>query len=155
MDEIIYKLKKKYLLLILPIIIYVLSDSILFSIQKLNLKFEIGSSRIMIVLFLIGAALFDIILPMWNKIIFINKIKENKATKEIQNYFNYQKTLLYFSFTGAYLAIIAYVISIPKIPLFIMLLGGIYSLYFYYPSKKRIHFDRNLLNIGSADEKNK
>lgn len=154
MAKIVIKLKKMYLWLLLPIIFYLLLGLYFLFWKEFDLKFSLLNSRFTVVLFLVIAALFDFVLPLWQKISFFSMVKKRNKEIKINTYLKYQKMLLGYAFLGGYLSILAYIISIPKIPLLIIIMAGIYSLYFYYPSSKKINFDKKIFNLKFTDEKN-
>jgi Ca2+/Na+ antiporter len=87
-----------------------------------------------------------IILPLWYRILFINRMKNKKFTQK-HDWIRFEKNFLSMASLSVYLPVLSYAVSISRIPFSMMILLALYALYFYFPSRKRIHSEKRIFKV--------
>jgi hypothetical protein len=87
-----------------------------------------------------------IALPIFSRTIFANKMRNQKAVS-LGDFFKFERRILYISLITPYLALIAFTFDFPKFHLAGSFIMAIYAAYYYYPSKRRINFDKKIFRV--------
>ena len=136
------KLKKVYLTLLLPSIFgfalagwakaydFIEIDSINFS--------EIAGPSIFILCIALAIAF-----PIFYRTLFAHKSRDLISVSE-KELLNFERTLINVVMITPYLALIAYFLDLPRFYTGSAVLIGLYTVYYFYPSKRRIAFDRKI-----------
>jgi hypothetical protein len=104
------------------------------------------SSRIVSVTVLVLVSAFSLGMPVLYRTIFVTKIKNRKSIT-IKEFLKFEKNLLLIVLVSPYFTIIALLINLPKFFFVAVILIAIYAVYYYYPSDKRIKFEKKLFRI--------
>ena len=137
-------LKKYYILLASPggVLLF-----IYFVLYALNRNFFITKvGRIGSTIFLFVGLIFAFLVPLWYKLFFIKKIKDGKVFSK-ESFLRFEKNYLSISFIAVYNMLFAYLFQVDRIPMYIIILSGIYVLYYYYPSERRIALEKRIFKI--------
>lgn len=94
------------------------------------------------VLFVLSAV-FAIAGPILYRSIFAYRLR-NLCDVSLQMLQQFERNLIGFALVTPYLALIAYVIQLPRFHLAAILLMALYAIYYTYPSSKRIDLDRKI-----------
>lgn len=95
---------------------------------------------------LVLQGIFAVALPLWYRIGFVNQMKTNKSTS-VQAFRQFEKKFLTLAAPSLYLLIPGYVLSPSQGTFAAMVLFALYSLYFYFPSQKRILAEKKLFRV--------
>jgi Ca2+/Na+ antiporter len=136
------KLKKVYLSLLLPSIFgFTLAGG-----AKAYDIFEIGSGNFIEIvgpiIFIVCIA-FAIAFPIFYRTLFAHNRRDLKCVSE-KELLNFERTLIYVVMITPYLALIAYFLELPRFYTASAILMGLYAVYYFYPSKRRIALDRKI-----------
>ena len=121
---------------------------VLYIMGKLNIPIFIPIHHGWIQIFMmITIALFAIVLPLWYRISFVNKMKRKTHTNET-DFIKFEKNFLTIASVSVYILIAGYLLALPRIPLSVMILFVLYALYFYFPSEKRIRSEQKIFRVN-------
>ena len=121
---------------------------VLYIMGKFNVDIFLPPNKGWIPVFMIIAtALFAVVLPLWYRIFFVNKIKGEEHTDE-QRFMRFEKNFLTIASISVYILIAGYLLALPRITLSVMVLFVLYALYFYFPSEKRIRSEMNIFKVN-------
>jgi hypothetical protein len=136
------ELKKVYLILLLPSIFgFALAcwaktyDFI--EINSINFIEMAGPS-----IFILCIAL-AIAFPIFYRTLFAHKNRDLRSVSE-KKLLNFERTLINVVMITPYLALVAYFLDLPRFYTTSTILIGLYAVYYFYPSKRRIAFDRKI-----------
>ncbi|MBN1225592.1 MAG: hypothetical protein JXA79_01250 [Deltaproteobacteria bacterium] len=87
-----------------------------------------------------------IAMPIFCRTIFANKMRDEKAVS-LEDFVSFERRILYISLITPYLALIAFLFDFPKFHLAGSFLMAMYAAYYYYPSKRRITFDKRIFRV--------
>ncbi len=138
-------LKNTYFVLILPAVFLI---AILYLSQYLGIwegSKELPSRFFMIVIFVLAIAV-GVAIPIFLRALFFGKVKEKKFTTPEEFYKFEQKIIYLISFTP-YLALIAALRGFEIFYFGGTALAAIYAMYYHYPSKKKIEFDKKVFMV--------
>ena len=135
-------LKKNYFAILLPSIL----GFVLAGWAKMYdlIKIATGSSIPIIgpSIFILCIA-FAIAFPIFYRTLFAHKNRDLISVSE-KKLFNFERTLLNVVMVTPYLALIAYFLDLPRFYTGSAVLIGLYAVYYFYPSKRRIAFERKI-----------
>jgi hypothetical protein len=136
---------KTYLKLLMPIIVLLF---ILYLSQILNVwgSTHIEAKRLIYVLFFILAGVFSLALPVFYRALFVSKLKDRKIIP-LEEFLGFEKKLIIISMISPYIIIIPIIFNFPSFYFAGIILFSLYSIYYYYPSEKRIEFEKKLFRI--------
>ncbi len=104
-----------------------------------------GFRAVEITFFVLGAA-FAIALPIFYRMWFVNRIKEQKRIS-VQEFIQYQKNTLLIVLVSPFVAVAASVLSFNRMYYFGIILFALYGCYYYFPSQKRMAFEKKIFRI--------
>ncbi len=90
--------------------------------------------------------------PILIRTLFANSVKDKKNTTE-NAFLKFEKNLLYAAMITPWFSLIGYLCLFPKFYLASINLMALYALYYYYPSEKRISFDKKIFRVKSNNDK--
>jgi hypothetical protein len=85
-------------------------------------------------------------LPVFFRTIFANKMRNEKSVS-LTDFIKFEKSLLYVSLITPYVTLIAFLFDFPRFHVAGSFLMTIYAVYYYYPSKKRIKFEKRIFRV--------
>ena len=136
------ELKKIYFTLLLPSI---LGFTIAGGAKAYDI-IEIGSANfteiVGPIIFILCIAL-AIAFPIFYRTVFAHKSRDLISVSE-KELLNFERTLINVVMITPYLALIAYFLDLPRFYTGSAVLIGLYAVYYFYPSKRRIAFDRKI-----------
>jgi len=144
------ELKKVYMKLLFPFII-LLALAYLCQFFEIFQREESEFSRIFSVTLLVLAALFSLALPVFYRTLFVNKIKDRK-TITINEFLKFEKDLIVIAMIAPYFVFFTLLISIPEFYSGTVIIIALYAIYYYYPSEKRIKFEKRLFRITEENK---
>jgi len=110
---------------------------------------EIGSVKFTAIagpiIFILGIVL-AVAFPIFYRALFAHKSRDliNLPEKKL---LKFERTLINVAMITPYLALIAYFFELPRFYTASAILVGLYAVYYFYPSKKRIGFERRIFRV--------
>ena len=138
------KLLRHYLIINLPgiaafIILYILVKF------HVNIFFPVQQGWVQVIM-MIASGLFAVVLPLWYRILFVNRMK-GKANTGKPRFMQFERDFLALASVSVYILVAGFILALPRIPLSVMVLFVIYALYFYFPSEKRIRSEKKMFRV--------
>ncbi len=137
--------KKTYIKLLVPVVIFL----VLIYLARLLEIIDLGSSqanRFISILLFVLAVSFSIAFPIFYRAWFANKVKDQKETS-VDDFIRFEKNLMIIAMTAPYFSLFAVLFNLPAFYFAGVVLFGIYSVYYYYPSDKRVDFEKKLFRV--------
>jgi hypothetical protein len=139
------KLKKTYFIFLLPSIIgFALAGG-----AKSYDIFEIGSVNFVEIagpfIFILCIAL-AIAFPIFYRALFAHKNRDVISVSD-EKLLKFERTLINVVMVTPYLALVAYFFELPRFYTTSAILIGLYAVYYFYPSKTRIAFERRIFRV--------
>jgi hypothetical protein len=78
--------------------------------------------------------------------VFANKRRHQTRTAE-EDWLKFERNLLYIAMATPYIALIAQILQLPRFHLAGTIIMALYAVYYYYPSKRRIQFERRVFRV--------
>lgn len=144
-----HDLKRTYFTLLLPA---VLGFILIFVIRHFHpVKFNIPQfpSAIPPIIFIVSVC-FAIALPIFYRTLFANKMRHLTHTAE-GDWLKFERNLLYISMITPYVGLIAQILQLPRFHLAGTIVMALYAVYYYYPSTRRIEFDRRVFRVKACN----
>ncbi|HKJ81833.1 MAG TPA: hypothetical protein VJ954_07410 [Ignavibacteriaceae bacterium] len=133
----------KYLFPIVILLVFVYLGQLLEIIKQRELEL----SRMVSVTILVLVALFSIALPIFYRALFVNKIKDRK-TISVDEFLKFEKKLLVIAMIAPYFIVITILLNLPGFYYGMVVIIALYAVYYYFPSEKRIKFEKRLFRIS-------
>ena len=139
------ELKKTYLILLLPSILgFTLAGG-----AKAYDLIEIGSpnfSQIAGPIIFILCIALAIAFPIFYRALFAHKNRDVISVSD-EKLLKFERTLINVVMVTPYLALVAYFFELPRFYTTSAILIGLYAVYYFYPSKTRIAFERRIFRV--------
>jgi hypothetical protein len=138
-------LKRTYFTLLLPA---VAGFILIFVLDHLHLV-DLNIPRIPGVIppaIFIASACFAVALPIFYRTLFANKRRHQTRTNE-SDWTRFERNLLYIALVTPYIGLIAQILRLPRFHMAGTIIMALYAVYYYYPSKKRIEFERRIFRV--------
>lgn len=135
------KLVNLYLKIVIPALILVV---LLYVLSELGMNLQIiDGGRITSFVFIFIVLMFAFVIPLWYRITFINKWKElSEDKKDDRKIIKFEKKYMSISLLAPYATILSYLMGVDTIPKIIIIILSFYSVYYYYPSVRRINLEK-------------
>jgi len=139
------ELKKTYFIFLLPSILgFTLAGG-----AKAYDLIEIGSANFIVIagpiIFILCIAL-AVAFPIFYRALFAHKSRDliNLSEKKL---YKFERTLINVVMITPYLALIAYFFDFPRFYTASAILIGLYAVYYFYPSKTRMAFEKRIFRV--------
>jgi len=139
------KLRKTYLILLLPAV----SGIIIIFLAKTYNYLPLGQLEFLGVtapFIFILSVIFAVALPIFYRTLFAHRVRHLKNISE-NNLIKFELNLLYIALVTPYLTLIAFLLELPRFYLAGSVLMALYAVYYYYPSQKRIRFEKRIFRV--------
>jgi hypothetical protein len=138
-------LKRTYFTLLLPAVAGFIA---VFALQHFQLvSFNIPQiPPILYPIIFIASVCFAVALPIFYRTVFANKRRHQTRTAE-EDWLRFERNLLYIAMATPYVALIAQVLRLPRFHLGGTIIMALYAVYYYYPSKRRLKFERRIFRV--------
>ena len=93
---------------------------------------------------------FAVALPIFYRTLFANKMRHQTRTSE-GDWLKFERNLLYIAMITPYLGLIAQILQLPRFHLAGTIVMALYAVYYYYPSLRRIEFDRRVFRVKACN----
>lgn len=138
-------LKNTYFKLLIPVIA-VLGVIYLIKLFGLLEATQIEFIRFISILFFILAAVSSLALPIFYRTLFVSRLK-NKKTISLNEFLEFEKKIIIISMLTPYIIIIPLIFNFPGFYFGGIILFALYAAYYFYPSEKRVEFEKKLFRI--------
>jgi hypothetical protein len=140
-----HDLKRTYFTLLLPavavfILIFVLRH---FQLVRFNIP---QIPPILYPIIFVASVCFAVALPIFYRTVFANKRRHQTRTAE-EDWLKFERNLLYIAMATPYVALIAQILQLPRFHLGGTIIMALYAVYYYYPSKRRIEYERRIFRV--------
>jgi len=138
-------LKRTYFTLLLPAVAGFIA---VFALQHFQLvSFNIPQiPPILYPIIFIASVCFAVALPIFYRTVFANKRRHQTRTAE-EDWLRFERNLLYIAMVTPYVALIAQVLRLPRFHLGGTIIMALYAVYYYYPSRRRLKFERRIFRV--------
>ncbi len=145
------KLLNNYLFVLLPAIILI---ALLYLLKYIDPDWGVKSPKIVSVLLIVVSALSSVGLPIFYRTWFISKVKDLKSVS-VESFINFEKNTILIALISPYVLFLAIIFGAAQIFITIISFLSIYSAYYYFPSEKKIQFEKKLFRTKeNLDNKN-
>ena len=140
-----HDLKRTYFILLLPA---VAGFILIFVLQHFHLvNFNISQiPPVLYPIIFIASVCFAVAFPIFYRTVFANKRRHQTHTTE-EDWLKFERNLLYIAMATPYVALIAQILQLPRFHLAGSIIMALYAVYYYYPSKRRIAFERRIFRV--------
>ena len=138
-------LKRIYFTLLLPAVAGFLLIFILRYFQLVRFNIPQIPAVLSPIIFVIAVCL-AVALPIFYRSVFANKQRHLNETAEA-DWLKFEQHLLYIAMATPYVALIAQILQLPRFHLGGTIIMALYAVYYYYPSKRRIEFERRVFRV--------
>ena len=97
----------------------------------------------------VAAAILSIAFPIYYRSWFAHRNRREKRVPE-RALLKFERNLIVGTMITPYLALTACVLPLPRFHLAAIALMGLYAAYYFYPSERRIAFERRIFRAGQA-----
>ena len=141
----IHDLKRTYFILLLPAVAGFIS---VFALQHFHLVdwTPVSIPRVIHPFIFIVSVCFAVAFPILYRTVFANQRRHQKNTTE-EDWLKFERNLLYIALVTPYVCLIAQILKLPRFHLGGTILMALYAVYYYYPSKKRIDYERRIFRV--------
>jgi hypothetical protein len=140
-----HDLKRIYFTLLLPA---VAGFMVIFALQHFHLvEWNFANiPRVIQPLIFIISVCFAVAFPILYRTVFANNRRHQKNTTE-EDWLKFERNLLYIAMTTPYVALVGQISQLPRFHMAGTILMALYAVYYYYPSKKRIDYERRIFRV--------
>jgi hypothetical protein len=92
------------------------------------------------------SAISAVAFPIFYRALFAHRRRKFICVSE-EELFQFERTLIYVVMTTPYLALTAYVREFPSFYTTGAILMGLYAVYYFYPSNRRVAFERRIFRV--------
>jgi len=139
------ELRRTYFILLIPAIVGFIAISIVKKFSLIEFGY-ITSLELLAPLVFVLSVVFAIAWPIFFRTLFAHKIRHQKSISEA-DLINFERNFLYIALVTPYLMLTAYLLEFPRFYLAGTILMALYAVYYYYPSKKRMQFERRIFRV--------
>jgi hypothetical protein len=144
-----HDLKRTYFRLLLPAVV---GFVLVFFLRHLRIvRWDIPQFPIAIppIIFIVSVCL-AVALPIFYRSLFANRMRHQTHTSE-GDWLKFERNLLYIAMTTPYIGLIAQILQLPRFHLAGTIVMALYAVYYYYPSIRRIEFDRRVFRVKACN----
>ena len=138
-------LKRQFIIIILPAVVLFLVFGLARELNFIKPGQFVIPSVLHSVLFILSA-ITAIAGPLFLRTLFAHSMRE-KTQVPAKEFLSFQRKILWISLITPYLAFIAVLCDFPRFFAAAIVLMAMYAVYYYFPSQKRIDFDRKIFRV--------
>lgn len=139
------KLQTQYILMVVPAVLLFLVSGLVQG-MLITASERFSPAAMVPVLVFIVSTITAIAGPLFLRTLFAHSVREQQKVTPTA-FLSFQRRLLWVSQTTPYLAFVAVVCNFPRFYAAAIVLMGLYALYYYYPSQRRIGFDKKMFRV--------
>ena len=139
------KLKRTYFSLLIPAIVGFIC---IYLLKEFNF-IHLGKPQFISILapsVFILSVIFAIAAPIFFRSLFAHKMSNEKSTTE-SKLIKFEQDLIRIALVAPYLGLVAYFFEFPKFYFSATFIMALYSVYYFYPSQKRIAFEKWIFKV--------
>ncbi len=139
------ELRRTYLTLLLPVIVGFAA----YFMAKTYDVVDFGPTKfqgILAPLLFILSVVFSIALPIFLRSLFAHNVRQKKSVSEA-DLLKFERTFLYIALVTPYITLAGYILELPRFYLGGTVIMALYAVYYYFPSQKRIQFERRIFRV--------
>ncbi|MGD8520032.1 MAG: hypothetical protein PVF56_02705 [Desulfobacterales bacterium] len=140
-----YDLKRTYFTLLLPAVAGFIISFVLQHFQLVDWTIPRFTAILPPAIFIVSVCT-ALALPILYRTVFANNVRHQTSTAE-KDWLKFERNLLYIALATPYVGLIAQILQLPRFHLAGTIIMALYAVYYYYPSKKRITFDRRVFRV--------
>ena len=138
-------LRRTYFVLLIPAILGFMGISGAKALGLIHID-QITFMELFAPLLLVLSVIFALGLPVFFRALFAHKVREQKRVSEA-DLLRFECTFLYIALVTPYLALIGYLLEFPRFHLAGSVLMALYAVYYYFPSQRRIRFEKRIFRV--------
>ena len=141
----IEKLRRTYFSLLIPAIVGFIC---IYLAKKFNF-FSLGQPQFILILapsVFVLSVIFGIAAPVFFRSLFAHKMRNEKSTTE-SKLIKFEQSLIRIALATPYLGLVAYFFEFQKFYFTATFLVTLYAIYYFYPSQKRIAFEKRIFRV--------
>jgi len=138
-------LKRTYFMLLFPAVAGFIAVFILRHFHMVEWNIPQFPGAISPAIFILSVC-FAVALPIFYRTVFANKMRHQTHTAET-DWLKFERHLLLIAMATPYIGLIAQILQLPRFHLAGTILMALYAVYYYYPSKKHIAFERRVFRV--------
>ncbi|RLB88683.1 MAG: hypothetical protein DRH26_13110 [Deltaproteobacteria bacterium] len=138
-------LKRQYVLIILPAVGLFLAFGLARALNFIRPGQFIVPSVLHSILFVLSA-ITAIAGPLFFRTLFAHSMRKQKQVPA-KEFLSFQRKILWISQITPYFAFAAVLCDFPRFYAAAIVLMALYAVYYYFPSQKRINFDRKIFRV--------
>jgi hypothetical protein len=138
-------LKRTYFALLLPAVAGFILVLVVEHFQLVEWNIPRIPSVIPPIIF-IASVCFAVALPIFYRTLFASRRRHQTHTNE-NDWIRFECNLLYIAMAAPYVGLIAQILRLPRFHMAGTIIMALYAVYYYYPSKKRIEFERRVFRV--------
>ncbi len=146
------KLKKIYLALLVPPILGLLLACLVKETGYVSINLNISLDFITPFVFVLSVV-SAVALPVFLRAFFAHRMRNHKTVPEL-TLMKFEQKLMTVALISPYLVLPAYLLDFPAFYFLSIVLMAFYAAYFFYPSEKRIQFDRRIYRVKQLNSTN-
>ena len=136
------QLKRLYFSLLVPAILGFIAAYLVKTFLEVDVA-AVKSSQLTAPLLFILAFTFGVALPILWRTFFVRRNHDQKETKET-DLLKFEQRTLYIALVAPYICLVAFFLEISRFHFYGTVLAGLYAVYYFYPSRKRIHYEKRI-----------
>jgi hypothetical protein len=139
------ELRKTYVILLIPVIVGFVACFVVNTYDLVGLgptKFKGIIAPLVFGL----SVVFAIALPIFFRSLFAHKVRQEKSVSEA-DLLKFERTFLHIALVTPYIALAGYMLELPRFHLGGTVIMALYAVYYYFPSQKRIQFERRIFRV--------
>lgn len=139
------KLKRSYFKILAPAILGFILVSIARTFDFIHIE-HIPYEELFVPLVFVLSVISAIAFPIFFRVLFAHKMRQEKSTPK-SDFIKFERKCMYIALITPYLTLIAYLLEFPPFFLAGTFLMALYATYYFYPSKKRIEFEKRIFRV--------
>jgi len=144
----IHDLRQRYVWLLLPAAAGMVLITALRSFPAVGLPVPQFPAALSVVVF-VASVCTAVALPILYRTLFANQRRGQMHTPAA-DWLKFERGLLYIAMATPYVGLAAQILALQRLHLAGTLIMSLYAVYYYYPSKKRIDYDRRMFRVYTA-----
>ena len=138
-------LRRTYFVLLIPAILGFIGISGAKALNLIHID-QITFMELLAPLLLVLSVILALGLPVFFRALFAHRVREQKSVSEA-DLLRFERMFLYIALVTPYLALIGYLLEFPRFHLAGSVLMALYAVYYYYPSERRINFEKRIFRV--------
>jgi hypothetical protein len=144
------QLKKTYFGLLIPVIFGFAAAYLTKTFDIIGIKFTDHHHILATIVFVLSVT-FSLALPILYRTLFAHQMRLRQSLSETE-WMKFECRFLYIGLVTPYLALLAYLLELPRFHMAGTVFMSLYAAYFYYPSEKRVAFERRIFRVRSDSD---